>query len=114
MRALRGLRDQDGLAKALFRPGVPVATIEFEEDRGVGDGHRGLEDKNAEELGGLVELVDDLLVGKLADACAVEHGVELPAVFDDTWRIVGRDKGELLVSEDAGAKVPVDRWSRCR
>ena len=38
-----------------FGFGVPVAAIELKEDRGVGDGHVGLDDEDAEELGRLVE-----------------------------------------------------------
>ena len=89
----------------MLRISVPVAAVEFEEDRGVRDGHFRFDEKDAEDLGRLIELCNDLVVRNVLNAGAVEDGIELLAVVFDTRRVDFRDEGEFPVRIDVGADV---------
>ena len=56
VRILFRIHRRDYLAEALLRISVPVTAIELEEDSGVWDGHFRLDEKDAKDLGGLIEL----------------------------------------------------------
>lgn len=102
---LSRIRNQHCLAEALLRFGIPVAAIEFEENRGVRDGHIRLDKQNAEDLGGLIQFLNNLLVRNVLHARAAEHGLEILAVVFDARCIDLGDKSNFLVRVDLGANV---------
>ena len=89
----------------LLRIGVPVAAIEFEEDRGVGDGHLCFDDEYAEDLGGLIELLNDLLVGNVGDMSSLECGFEVATITFNARCVGFGNECEFLVRIDVGADV---------
>ncbi len=75
------------LRMLLFRVGVPVAAVEFEEDRGVGNRQSVLMMSTRKTCADLVELGDDLLVRQLPLHEEPEHGIELLAVRRNARRV---------------------------
>ena len=89
----------------LFCIRVPVAAIELEKDRSVGDGHVCFDDQYAEGLGSLIEFVNDLLMRNVCDVRAIKHGLEVFAIVSDAGCIDVRNKDEFLVGVDVGTDV---------
>jgi hypothetical protein len=99
------IRYRNRLAEALLGIGVPIAAIEFEEDRGVRDGHFRFDDENAEDLGGLIEFGNDLLVRDVRNPGTLEQDAEISTVVRDARRVYLGNKSKLLVRIDLGADV---------
>lgn len=99
------IRCRNRLPEPLLRAGVPVAAIEFEENRGIGNGHFRLDDEDAEELSGSVEFGNDFFVGDVGDVSVVERSGEFSTVVLNARSVDFRDKVEFLVYIDVGADV---------
>ena len=92
-------------AHALLGVGGPVFAIEAKKNGGVGNGHRGFEDENVELLAGLVDLVDDALVGHGFDLVVGEDVLDLFAVGGGPGSVVIGYEGEFGIHVDERADV---------
>src|SRR3954454_20411196 len=86
--------------------GAPVAAVQLQKDRGVGQGECGLQHQDTELLPGLVEFVNDLLVRQGTHRSTPEDLPQVIAVAPDTRGVALRYVGQLGIEVHHRTNVP--------
>lgn len=92
-------------AHSFFGIGGPVFAVQSDENRGVGDGHRGFEHEDVELFAGFVDLRDDFFVRDGFDLVVGEGLSDLGAVGGGSGGVVIWNEGEFGIHIDERANV---------
>jgi hypothetical protein len=95
----------DASAEAIFRFGIPVAVLEFDEYGRVREGGGGADDEDVEVLSGRFEEGEDGFLVEFGGFVGVKGCVDIISEFIDTGREVVFDGTEFTGEVDFGADV---------